>query len=165
MQDVPIYAELEATAGVIVVVDVKVCVIVDVVKRVDVLVLVLSWLVVAVAAYTTIVLVLTENVLVCVAVLSVLVVKTRVVLRLYTVSLSAKLAVIVSTIIRLAPLPMVVVISTTDVKLVIEVTVVVDHISYMSRHWLVEAARFWLQTRSVTFIASTAVVSACHGAT
>jgi len=84
---------------------------------------------VAVAAYTAIVLVLTENVLVCVAVLSVLVVNTKVVLRLYTVSLSAKLAVIVSTIIRLAPLPMVVVISTTDVKLVIEVIVVVDHIS------------------------------------
>lgn len=83
----------------------------------------------AVAAYTTIVLVLTENVLVCVAVLSVLVVKTSVVLRLYTVSLSAKLAVIVSTIIRLAPLPIVVVISTTDVKLVMEVIVVVDHIS------------------------------------
>jgi len=129
MQTRFLYAEVAAKAGVIVVVDVKVCVIVDVVKRVDVLVLVLSWLLVAVAAYTCIVLVLTENVLVCVAVLSVLVVRTRVVLRLYTVSLSAKLAVIVSTIIRLAPLPMVVVISTTDVKLVMEVIVVVDHIS------------------------------------
>ena len=129
MQTRFLYAEVAAKAGVIVVVDVKVCVIVDVVKRVDVLVLVLSWLLAAVAAYTCIVLVLTENVLVCVAVLSVLVVRTRVVLRLYTVSLSAKLAVIVSTIIRLAPLPMVVVISTTDVKLVMEVIVVVDHIS------------------------------------
>jgi len=75
------------------------------------------------------VLVLTEIVLVCVAALSVLVVKTRVVLRLYTVALSAKLAVIVSTIIRLAPLPIVVVISTTDVKLVMDVIVMVDHIS------------------------------------
>jgi len=84
---------------------------------------------VAVAAYTCIVLVLTEIVLVCVAALSVLVVKTRVVLRLYTVALSAKLAVIVSTIIRLAPLPIVVVISTTDVKLVMDVIVMVDHIS------------------------------------
>lgn len=42
MHDLPLYTELEAKAGVMVVVDVKVCVTVDVVKRVDVLVLVLS---------------------------------------------------------------------------------------------------------------------------
>lgn len=71
---------------------------------------------------------------VCVASLSVLVVRTRVVLRLYTVCDSARLAVMVSTMTMLAPVPRVVVMSTTDVKLVIEVTVVVDQTSKTSMH-------------------------------
>jgi hypothetical protein len=106
----------------------------------------------------------TVSVFVTVASLSVLVVNTNVVLKLYTVCVSARLAVMVSTMTMLAPLPSVVVMSMMDVKLVSEVSVVVDQCSEMSMHSLLVAVVFRLQMRWVTFRAARAVVRARQGA-